>query len=132
MEADSVVKSPNRSSDTPEKKKLYSSTSESSDSQKLDKKESMETREDWMSLPTSFTSFSTQDSSKLKELEKKMQKEQDQYDPRKSSRELNKYWKDGGDGLPKFQKPREDDEHKERSYRYVTNLLKYNYYHFTL
>lgn len=78
-----------------------------------------------MSLPTSFTSISTQDSNKLKELEKKLQKEQDQYDPRKSSRELNKYWKDGGDGLPKFQKPRENDDRKERSYRYVTDSLKY-------
>lgn len=124
VEADSVVKCPDP--DTTEKKKQrHSSASESPDSQKLDKKECVEKREDWMSLPTSFTSISTQDSNKLKELEKKLQKEQDQYDPRKSSRELNKYWKDGGDGLPKFQKPREDDNRKERSYRYVTNSLKY-------
>lgn len=130
VEADSVVKSPD-----PEKKKRYkrrhSSGSESSDSQNLNKK--VEKREDWMSLPTTFTSVSTQDSNKLKQLEKKLQKEQDQYDPRKNSRELNKYWKDGGDGLPKFQKPREDDDRKERSYRYVTNSLKKPFYcHFTL
>lgn len=129
MEADSVVKCPDGPSDTTKKKKhrerRHSSASESPDSQKLDKKECAEKREDWMSLPTSFTSISTQDSNKLKELEKKLQKEQDQYDPRKSSRELNKYWKDGGDGLPKFQKPREGDDRKERSSRYVTDSLKY-------
>lgn len=129
VEADSVVKCPDGPSDTTKKKKhrerRHSSASESPDSQKLDKKECAEKREDWMSLPTSFTSISTQDSNKLKELEKKLQKEQDQYDPRKSSRELNKYWKDGGDGLPKFQKPREGDDRKERSSRYVTDSLKY-------
>lgn len=64
-------------------------------------------RDDWMSgmlIPT----FSK---------EKKVEKEKksiDSYDPSKFALELNPYWKNGGTGLPTFQKPREDDDNSDR------------------
>ena len=62
-------------------------------------------RDDWMSMKTIATFSKEKDK---KDDDKKMYVEQ--YDPRKSSRELNPYWKDGdGTGLPSFKKPREDD-----------------------
>lgn len=38
----------------------------------------------------------------------------DAYDPAKSGRELNPYWKSNGTGLPGFQKPQDDDDSEER------------------
>ncbi|XP_016962958.1 CWF19-like protein 2 homolog [Drosophila biarmipes] len=37
----------------------------------------------------------------------------DAYDPAKSGRELNPYWKSNGTGLPDFQKPQEDDDDRQ-------------------
>lgn len=88
-----------------------------SSSKTLDAKEqNTNKREDWMDLSTSFSSFSNENRRKQKELEKKQQKEAEQYNPSKCPRELNPYWKDGGDGLPKFQKPKNDDSDDD-SYR---------------
>lgn len=67
-------------------------------------------REDWMNLPTSFLSSSNSDRKQRRDEERKLEREKQQYDPRKCSRELNPYWKDGGDGLPKFKKPDLNDE----------------------
>ncbi|CAM6031449.1 unnamed protein product [Sphagnum compactum] len=61
-------------------------------------------RDDWMSnmlLPTY---------SKEKREPKKDRKDIDSYNPSKSVKELNPYWKDGGTGLPSFQKPKEDSD----------------------
>lgn len=61
-----------------------------------------------MTLSTSFNSFSSQDRRKDREDRRKEEKERQQYNPRECTRELNPYWKDGGDGLPKFKKPSEE------------------------
>lgn len=36
------------------------------------------------------------------------------YDPKTNSRELNPFWKDGGDGMPSFQKPKSDSDDDDR------------------
>lgn len=74
-------------------------------------------REDWLSGFSGFTK-----SKEPKERKKEERKGIDSYEPGKSVRELNPYWKDGGDGLPKaFAKPNydSDDEkqHTKRSYQ---------------
>ncbi|XP_037726109.1 CWF19-like protein 2 homolog [Drosophila subpulchrella] len=38
----------------------------------------------------------------------------DAYDPAKSGRELNPYWKSNGTGLPGFQKPQDDDDQQSK------------------
>ncbi|XP_017074497.1 CWF19-like protein 2 homolog [Drosophila eugracilis] len=38
----------------------------------------------------------------------------DAYDPAKSGRELNPYWKSNGTGLPGFQKPQDDDDRQDK------------------
>lgn len=65
-------------------------------------------REDWLSgmlIPT----FSNKD---------KETKKDDQnvasYDPKTSSRELNPFWKGGGNGMPTFQKPNSDSDDDDR------------------
>lgn len=61
-------------------------------------------REDWMSgmlIPTF--------SNKEKE-PKKVDNNVAMYDPKTNSRELNPFWKDGGNGMPSFQKPKSDDD----------------------
>lgn len=68
-------------------------------------------RDDWMSgilIPTF--------SKPVQEKNKDDRKNIDSYDPAKSSRELNPFWKNGGGGLPSasFQKPNEDSD-DERS-----------------
>ncbi|XP_050312111.1 CWF19-like protein 2 homolog [Anthonomus grandis grandis] len=56
-----------------------------------------------------FATYSNEERKKQREDAKKDEKEKQQYDPRNCPRELNPYWKDGGDGLPKFRKPKDDD-----------------------
>lgn len=78
-------------------------------------------RDEWMSLPTNFYSSSHLDRRRDRE-EAKLQ-EREKYNPRESVRELNPYWKDGGDGLPsasKFQKPSDDNSAK----RYVSKTSR--------
>lgn len=65
-------------------------------------------RDEWMSLPSNFLTTSNVERRKEKELLKRQEKEREQYDPRKNVRELNPYWKDGGDGLPQFKKPSDE------------------------
>lgn len=72
-------------------------------------------RDEWMSLPSNFLTTSNADRRKEKELLKRQEKEREQYDPRKNVRELNPYWKDGGEGLPQFKKP--SDEAASNSHR---------------
>lgn len=67
-----------------------------------------------MSLPSLFATTSNADRRKERENAKQKEKVENKYDPRLSSRELNPYWKQGGDGLPsqskssKFKKPTEE------------------------
>lgn len=63
-----------------------------------------------MSLPPSFLTASNVDRRKEKEEQKRKEREKQQYDPTTCDRELNPYWKDGGDGLPKFKKPEDSDD----------------------
>ncbi|XP_030745795.1 CWF19-like protein 2 homolog [Sitophilus oryzae] len=74
-------------------------------------------RDEWMSLSTTFSSLSNEDRRNKREQDKKLQKKLEQYDPRSCSRELNPYWKDGGDGLPKFLMPKDSVSDDERSYK---------------
>ncbi|XP_066256578.1 CWF19-like protein 2 homolog [Euwallacea similis] len=132
VEAESIQKLKDESSDLSEvikkqkSQRTSTSSSEDSDDQRDRKQNSSliiekksenaeKQRDDWMSLSTKFSSFSNNDFRKRKDDEKKQQKELEKYDPRKSFRELNKYWKDGGDGLPKFQRSKDEDS---RSFDY--------------
>lgn len=69
--------------------------------------------DDWLGGFSSISAFAK--SKEPKERKKEERKGIDSYDPGKSVRELNPYWKDGGDGLPKaFAKPNydSDDDHR--------------------
>lgn len=112
------------SSDEEPRKRGQQEYSDSSDSdtdseedawvEKTDKKDEMPTkREDWLGGLTSITTFSKE----AKPEKKNENKSSISYDPAKSVRELNPYWKDGGGGLPKqFSKPKNDSD-DEDSYR---------------
>lgn len=65
-------------------------------------------REEWMNLPSSFCSTSNLDRKKKREFEGKQELKKNEYNPGECDRELNQYWKGGGDGLPKFKKPSDD------------------------
>lgn len=61
-------------------------------------------REDWLSgmlIPT----FSNKEKDT-----KKDDRNTASYDPKTSGRELNPFWKDGGNGMPTFQKPKSDSD----------------------
>lgn len=64
--------------------------------------------DDWMTLPTNFSSISNIDKRQVRANNNKKEKEANTYNPQKNERELNPFWKNGGDGLPKFQKPSDD------------------------
>lgn len=93
------------------KKRCYSTEKSSSSSTEEEwiekpntKMEPSAVRDDWMT-----GGFMLQTYSKGNENKKDKEKAHiDAYDPKKSARELNPYWKDGGSGLPAFQKPTED------------------------
>lgn len=106
------------------KKKHYSdsentSTSGDSDSEDewVEKKTVVDSKakrepDDWMGgmmLPT--YSKNAVESKAFKNEDKR--KDIDSYDPAKSVRELNPYWKDGGQGLPSFQKPINDSNDED-------------------
>jgi hypothetical protein len=116
------------------KKKHYSSDEQTSSDSERDEwveKELMPavaaenkptTREDWM---TAGLLIKTYNKSDLKIDKPDVKKEDklsiDSYDPAKSTRELNPYWKDGGTGLPTFQRPAEDsDDEKPSRYKSTT------------
>lgn len=71
-------------------------------------------REDWLGGLSSISTFS-----KEPKKEKKDEKKGTiAYDPAKCARELNPYWKDGGDGLPNpFSKPKNDSDDDDYHYR---------------
>lgn len=67
-------------------------------------------------MSSSFQSVSTVDKRTDRENKKRLEKEQNQYNPKENVRELNPYWKDGGTGLPSFKKPSEDNfQYKKKS-----------------
>ncbi|XP_056634683.1 CWF19-like protein 2 homolog [Diorhabda sublineata] len=85
--------------------------------------ESNPQREEWMNIQTKFYTTSNSDRKREREEQKRIEREKQQYDPRTCDRELNPYWKQGGDGLPKFKKPCDsDDEDKDYSKNYKSNL----------
>ncbi|XP_039498485.1 CWF19-like protein 2 homolog [Drosophila santomea] len=70
-------------------------------------------RDDWMtSEALLLKTFSRERKEPAKPNEKAQQI--DAYDPAKSGRELNPYWKSNGTGLPGFQKPQDDDERQAK------------------
>ncbi|KAJ8949674.1 hypothetical protein NQ314_008135 [Rhamnusium bicolor] len=79
-----------------------------------------------MSLPTSFLTSSNSDRKREREEEKRLERERQQYNPRECTRELNPYWKNGGDGLPNFKKPEDSDDEYNRNYekksRYINRV----------
>ncbi|XP_050511851.1 CWF19-like protein 2 homolog isoform X2 [Diabrotica virgifera virgifera] len=95
----------------------YKSNMESQES-KLQKQESSAQREEWMNIQTKFLTSSNSDRKKERDEQKRLEREKQQYDPRSCDRELNPYWKHGGDGLPGFKKPAlSDDEDSDRRHR---------------
>lgn len=80
-------------------------------------------RDDWLGGFGAISTFSK--SSEPKDRKKDERKGIDAYDPSKCTRELNPYWKDGGDGLPStFAKPNydsDDDNKLQQSHRSVRN-----------
>ncbi|XP_061387107.1 CWF19-like protein 2 homolog [Musca vetustissima] len=112
------------SSSSSEKKKKHKKSKKSS-SKKSKKKKANEDceQEKWVEAPKAEVSLQRDswmtDALMLKtysrERPNKSQEKQqiDTYDPAKSSRELNPYWKITGTGLPGFQKPRDDDDHDD-------------------
>lgn len=87
-------------------------------------------REDWMSLPANFLTGSHLDRRREREEAKRREREDEKYNPRESVRELNPYWKGGGDGLPsasKFKKPSDGKSEKpyvSRSSSHSSNWRK--------
>lgn len=67
-------------------------------------------RDDWMS-GMSLGTFTKKD---VDDKPKPERKDIDSYDPSKSARELNPFWKNGGTGLPTFQKPTSDSDDDTR------------------
>lgn len=92
---------------------------EKSDSKKdaLNQQSKSLERDDWlggMMLPTYSKNVET------KPKKKDERKDIDSYDPAKSGRELNPYWKGGGGGLPTFQKPSDDsDSYRNFSHKHT-------------
>uniref|UniRef100_A0A1I8Q4H1 Cwf19-like C-terminal domain-containing protein n=1 Tax=Stomoxys calcitrans TaxID=35570 RepID=A0A1I8Q4H1_STOCA len=73
-------------------------------------------RDSWMTETLQLKTFSREKTNS----QSKEKQQIDTYDPAKSSRELNPYWKSTGTGLPAFKKPVEDDDDDDRrsSYKY--------------
>lgn len=61
--------------------------------------------DNWMNFSSTFCGDTNLERKRNRDDKRKQEKERHQYNPRECERELNPYWKDGGDGLPKFQKP---------------------------
>ncbi|KAH8368314.1 hypothetical protein KR084_009939 [Drosophila pseudotakahashii] len=79
---------------------------------KAAEKESVQ-RDTWMtSEALLLKTFSRERKEPAKPNEKAQQI--DAYDPEKSGRELNPYWKSNGTGLPGFQKPQDDDDRQAK------------------
>ncbi|KAK9719830.1 Protein similar to CwfJ C-terminus 1 [Popillia japonica] len=105
-------RSPSTSSSTSDEWVEKSPVSKVSDAPREERQE----RDEWMSMSSSFQSVSTVDKRTDRENKKRLEKEQNQYNPKENVRELNPYWKDGGTGLPSFKKPSEDNfQYKKKS-----------------
>lgn len=102
----------------------YSSSSSNSSEEWVEKipesevqqKKTETSHDEWMTLPTNFLSNSHLDRRRDREETKRQEREAEKYNPRENVRELNPYWKDGGDGLPsvsRFQKPTEDNTERQ-------------------
>ncbi|CAG9854110.1 unnamed protein product [Phyllotreta striolata] len=80
-------------------------------------------RESWMNVKSNFATTSNSDRKRERDEQKRIEREKQQYDPRKCDRELNPYWKHGGDGLPTFKKPvdteKEYNDYKSSNNRYT-------------
>lgn len=65
----------------------------------------------WMGymMPTTYSKSEVSKTKAKSSQNKDSRKDIDSYDPSKNVRELNPYWKYGGDGLPSFKKPNYDD-----------------------
>ncbi|XP_073829871.1 CWF19-like protein 2 homolog [Musca autumnalis] len=98
-------------------KKQENTSSDSSDTEEEDSEqrwveapkpeESTLQRDSWMTDALMLKTYSRERPNKPQE-----KQQIDTYDPAKSSRELNPYWKITGTGLPGFQKPRDDDDNE--------------------
>lgn len=120
------------SDDEPKKRRKHSESSDSeSDSEsdawvestftkneKLSQEEPLK-REDWLGGLTSISTFSR---APKPDIHKKSETHPTiAYEPGKCSRELNPYWKNGGDGLPKqFSKPKNDSDESDDGSNYRT------------
>ncbi|XP_017050807.1 CWF19-like protein 2 homolog [Drosophila ficusphila] len=97
-----------RKESTSEDEWVEASSPSASSGDKVAEKESLQ-RDSWMtSEALLLKTFSKERKEPAKPNEKAQQI--DAYDPAKSGRELNPYWKSNGTGLPSFQKPQEDEE----------------------
>ncbi|KAJ8936955.1 hypothetical protein NQ318_015573 [Aromia moschata] len=97
----------------------------SEEEDKLNKTTNDDKRDDWMNLPTSFLTMSNSDRKQKREEQKQLERQQQQYNPRLCSKELNPYWRDGGDGLPKFKRPKDFEDNVEvYNYRKDSNKIQ--------
>ncbi|XP_011294199.1 CWF19-like protein 2 homolog [Musca domestica] len=111
----SSKKSKRKKKEAKHKKQEESSSSESSEEDgeerwsEAPKPEVPVQRDSWMTDALMLKTYSRERPNKPQE-----KQQIDTYDPAKSTRELNPYWKITGTGLPGFQKPRDDDEYESR------------------
>ncbi|KAF5297345.1 hypothetical protein FQA39_LY12184 [Lamprigera yunnana] len=107
------------------KERTYSSSSNSSD-EWVEKEApkcndaSKPIRDGWMSLSSNFLTASTIDRRLERQVNKNLEREKEMYNPKENPRELNPYWKGGGDGLPSFKKPSDDGDYSYQSKRTTT------------
>lgn len=114
----SDVSSSNSSSDSEEDEWVEKSdnTEPAPETETKKKYDASVQRDDWLGGLSSITTFAR--SKEPKENKKEERKGIDSYDPGKCARELNPYWKDGGDGLPKaFAKPSYDSDDDQKDVR---------------
>ncbi|GJQ77271.1 hypothetical protein Trydic_g20696 [Trypoxylus dichotomus] len=105
------------------KRKRLSSSSSSSSAEWIEKSEAVSSssqtkqeREEWMSMSSSFNTTSVSDKRIERENKRRLEKEQNQYNPTENIREINPYWKNGGIGLPSFKKPTDNNfEYKRKT-----------------
>jgi hypothetical protein len=75
-----------------------------------DKNSSNVVRDDWMTGGMLLKTYTKNDLKKDEVEKEKPKSDYEVYDPAKSTRELNPHWKNGGQGLPSFQKPADDSD----------------------
>lgn len=75
-------------------------------------------RDDWMSMTGIFKTFSKDDLKKDSNQNKPNKTIENLYDPSKSARELNPYWKNDGTGLPSLPPDRYDEKKEYSKHHY--------------